>query len=326
MNIRSIPSIAALVCVAGLLFAEGAHETTGGRDADSSAAAHSPSAPVLKIGVLSDVDSIPLIVAHDHGLFTAEKAPVQLVNFKSPVARDAALQAGEIDGAISDVLAAVFARQAGFDVLITSATDGSYKLVVKPGSTVQSIEGLAGKSVGISQNTIIEYCTDRMADAAGMSVDSVRKLPVSQMPVRLEMLQQGKLDAAVLPEPLASVAVAAGGRVLDSSDRLSINPGVIIFRNTAISEKADSIRSFYRAYNDAVSYLKRAPRSEYIDVLVESASFPSQASTSLVLPDYHRASAPKEREVTEVTQWLQVKGLASRIFGYGELVDSSLLP
>ncbi len=322
--------VLAFVCVSSFpLSASGARESgvnlspVGSSDSGSSSSAPNSR---LRIGVLADVDSIPLFIARDHGFFEKENAAVELIDFRSPVTRDAALQAGEIDGGVSDVLAAVFARQAGFGVRITSATNGSYKLVVNPHSTVTTVAGLEGRSVGISQNTIIEYCTDRILEAANMSARSIRKLPVSQMPVRLEMLQQDKLDAAVLPEPLASVAVAAGGRVLDSSDRLGINPGVLIFREESISAKSAEIRSFYAAYNDAVTYLETTPRDAYIDTLVESASFPAQAKTSLVLPGYVRAETPKEREVTEVTTWLHAKGLASRDYFYGELVDGSLLP
>jgi len=333
----SLPTlILALAAICGStsqLFASGARESgapppPAGSSAGPSADGRSSLRAVdkLRIGVLSDVDSIPLFIARDHGFFARDNADVELIEFKSPVTRDAALQAGEIDGAISDVLAAVFARQAGFKVRITSATNGSYKLVVNPHSAVNNLAGLEGKSVGISQNTIIEYCTDRMFEAANLSVALVRKLPVSQMPVRLEMLQQGKLDAAVLPEPLASVAVAAGGRTLDSSDRLGINPGVIIFREQSISARSAQIRNFYAAYNDAVSYLEATPPDRYIDALVVSASFPSQARQSLVLPRYELAAVPREKEVTEVTAWLHAKGLASRVYPYGELVDGSVLP
>ena len=43
--------------------------------------------------------------------------------------RDSALQSGNLDGAVSDMLAVAFAKDGGFDVKVTSMTDGSYKLI-----------------------------------------------------------------------------------------------------------------------------------------------------------------------------------------------------
>ena len=87
----------------------------------------------ITIGVLPDVDSAPIIIAQHNGYFEQEGADVKIERFTSAMERDSALQAGAIDGAVSDILAAAFFENGGFNVKITSMTNGSYKLLAGPG-------------------------------------------------------------------------------------------------------------------------------------------------------------------------------------------------
>lgn len=275
----------------------------------------------ITVGILPDVDSIPLIIADNNGYFKDEGLDVKIESFKSAMDRDAALQTGNIDGAVSDVLAAAFAQEGGFDVRITSKTDGSYKLLAGRDAGIADIAGLKGKSVAISKNTIIEYATDRMLASAGMSGDDIYKEVIPQIPTRLEMLNGGKVDAATLPEPLASAAMGGGARVVGSSDELGINPGVLIFTLKAINEKPDEIKAFYRAYNKAVDYLMTSEPSEYMDVLVEKAVFPDEVRDTIRLPRYGKASLPPGEEIASVVEWLNRKSLITRTYGYDDLVE-----
>ena len=66
--------------------------------------------PKLTIGLMPDTDSIPFIIAAERGYFAEEGVEVELQPFKSAMDRDAALQSGNLDGAVSDLLAVIFAR------------------------------------------------------------------------------------------------------------------------------------------------------------------------------------------------------------------------
>jgi len=96
---------------------------------------------------------------------------------------------------------------------------------------------MKGKDIAISTNTIIEYATDKILEKYGLSPDDVNKVAVPQIPARLEMLQSGKIDAATLPDPLATVAMKNGAKVIESTDRLGINPGVLLFSDQALEQK-----------------------------------------------------------------------------------------
>ena len=84
-----------------------------------------------------------------------------------------------------------------------------------------------------------------------MDPSDIEKSIIPKIPLRLEMLQTGQVDAATLPEPFASSAIKSGAKVLDSTDNLGINPGVIIFAESSIKSKSEGIKAFYRAYDRA---------------------------------------------------------------------------
>jgi NitT/TauT family transport system substrate-binding protein len=286
---------------------------------------NSKESQTLKIGVMPDVDSIPLIIAQHEGYFEKEGIHVELEHFKSAIDRDTALQTGNLDGAISDMLAVVFFNDNGFDVKITSKTDGSFKLIAGKNSAISSVEEVIGKNIGISRNTIIEYLTDRILTSSNIPVNSIEKVAIPKIPTRLEMLKNEKLDLATLPEPLASIAIASGGIMLSGSDTLNINPGVMIFTQDSINLKEKEIQGFYNAYNKATTYLQTENMESYMDVLIKEAGFPPVVKDTLILPNYSKSHMPSKNELVDVLKWLKSKDLTENDYSFDALSDSKFI-
>ncbi|WP_461204975.1 ABC transporter substrate-binding protein [Clostridium sp. DL1XJH146] len=279
----------------------------------------------LTIGVMPDLDSIPLIIADQKGFYEEENLTVTIEHFKSAQDRDSALQTGNLDGAVSDMLPIVFLNDNDFKVKITSKTEGSFKLISSQNSNIKNVSAVEGKTVGISKNTIIEYLTDRMLEKSNISTESVEKIAIPQIPTRLEMLSTDKLDMATLPEPLASVASISGGIVLDSSDNLGINPGIMLFTEESIDANEKEIKAFYRAYNKAVQYLNSTAKEEYMDIIIEEAGFPESVKDSIEIPNYSEASPASEEEFNAVLKWLNSKDLTSSSYTLEDVSNYDLI-
>ncbi|GBG55652.1 metal ABC transporter substrate-binding protein [Sporomusaceae bacterium FL31] len=277
---------------------------------------------MLTIGLMPDVDSIPFIIAQEKGYFKEEGLTVTLKSFKSAMERDSALQSGNLDGVISDMLAEAFAKSGGFDTVITSLTTGSYKLVVNKNEPAASIQELKGKEIAISKNTIIDYVTDKIASDGGVTANEINRIVIPQIPARLEMLQNNKIAAATLPEPLATIAVKNGARVIKSSEQLQLNPGVLIFTAKSVHEKEKEIQAMYRAYSKAIDYLANEPVDNYIDLLIDKGGFPKEVKGALVLPQYKKPAAPQQKDIDDVLTWLQQRQLIQTKYSYTDLVDT----
>lgn len=274
----------------------------------------------ITIGLMPDVDSLPFIMAQEKGYFAEEGIKVNIQQFKSAMDRDSALQSGNLDGAVSDLLAVAFAKSGGFDVRVTSFTEGSYRLVAGKEMSVNSIRDLTGKDVAVSKNTIIEYVTDQILEAEHMPADSINKVVIPQIPTRLEMLQNGKLAAATLPEPMASIAIHNGCKYVTGSDALNINPGVIMFTSRALENKKTEIQAMYRAYNKAAAYLNNTDSKGYMPIILDKGGFPPAAKDALKLPTYREAGLPKEQDVNDCMAWLVKKELIKQTYSYKDIV------
>ena len=275
----------------------------------------------LSIGLMPSLDAVPFIIAQEKGFFTQEGLNVKLKTFSSPLDRESALQSGMIDGSISDMQGVGFDKAGGFDIVITSASVGNYKLVANKASGINRLSDLQGKDVAVSKNTAIEYVADKMLADGGMSSDSINKVVIPQIPVRLEMLQNGKLEAAVLPEPVASVAIKNGAKVIRDTQQMNRNPSVVVFTRQAVTGKEKEIQALYRAYNKAVEYIAAHPQEEYMDILIEQGGFPEAIKGILTLPAYPKAAAPRPEEIQDVLDWMSAKKMLTAQYGYRDLVD-----
>lgn len=274
----------------------------------------------LSVAMMPDVDSVPLMIAQEKGYFAEEGVKVNLQQFKSAMDRDSAMQSGNLDGGISDMLAVAFAKSGGFDMKVTSFTDGSYKLIAGKDENVSKVQDLQGKDVAVSKNTIIEYVTDQITATQNMAEGSLNKVVIPQIPTRLEMLQNGKLAAATLPEPMGSIAISNGCHYVTGSDELGINPGVFMFTAKSVESKKAELQAFYRAYNKAVKYLNDTNPDEYMDLVIQKCGFPESAKAALKLPKYHEAALPKESDVVDCLKWMNQKELIKQNYTYDDIV------
>ncbi len=280
---------------------------------------------IICIGVMPDVESIPFVIAEKNGYFLKEGVQVKLVHFKSAKDRDSALQAGELDGVITDMVAVVFANEGGINIKAISRIDGNIQLLAGKASGIKAMSDLKGKDIGISSNTVMEYSLDRMLQAAGMQAGDVQKIAIPQLPTRLEMLQGEKIAAAILPQPLSDLAVKNGATILNSTDAMKNKAGVTAFTSKSLKENPEEIKAIFKAYNEAVVYMKTEPVANYVDFVIEAQGFPAEVKGSFALPQYQMATAPDEKILTDVIDWMKSKELVKSSYGYADLVDEQIL-
>ncbi|GHV33882.1 ABC transporter substrate-binding protein [Spirochaetia bacterium] len=274
----------------------------------------------LRIGIMPDADSLPFMVARDEGLFAQQGVQVELINFSNPQERDAAIQAGRLDGAISDLLAAAFFAAGGFDTRVTSVTDGRYGIVASPQSNITALAELRGKRIGLSTNTIIQYTVDAQLNAAGVSMTEYEAVAVPRMPLRVEMVLEGQIDGASLPEPLLTAAAAQGAALLSTTDTTGIDAGIMLFSKKVLDTRLDAVKAFYRAYYQAAQQINANPDA-YRDYLVEKAGFPGAVKDAYRFVTYRKPSLPDAAQVEQALQWLKTRKLLEADINPGDLTD-----
>ena len=284
----------------------------------------------LKVGLMPALNSVPLIVAEHLGLFAAEGLEVELLLFQSQLDRETALQTGRIDGTVSDLINAIGARVNGFDLRVTSLTEGDFLLLAAPGSRLRTLADWRDPAVkrvptGLLQNSVVFYVTERLLEQGGVDPGKVELVTILQVPARLEMLLAGRIEAACLPEPVATVALMRGAHRVADSSSLPAPAGVLLFRGEVLRENGEAVRALYRACDRAVEAFNRDP-DRFREVIVRRGQFPPEVRDRLPLPRFGRSALPPEALVRDVAGWMREKGLITRVPAYAEVVAPGMLP
>lgn len=285
----------------------------------------------LKVGLLPILDILPFYVAEQKGYFEAEGISVEFVPVKSAQERDALMQAGEIDGMLNDLISTgLFNRDEVQIKIVATARRGypespQFRVLTAPGSGISSAQDLAGVPIGISQNTVIEYITDRLLEAEGLSSDQIEILEVSAIPVRFEQLMEGQIQAATLPDPLAQGAMAAGATlVVDDSQHVQYSQSVLSFSTEAIESKPSTIGKFLNAWNRAVQDLNGNP-DQFSDLMIEKGRVPESIQGSYQMPPFPAGEVPSQSEWQDVVDWLLEKGLIDQAIAYQDSVSTDFV-
>ena len=286
-------------------------EATGSQEAPSP----------LRFGLVTAADALPAMLARDRGYFALEGVEVDLILFYNPQERDAAIQAGQLDGAISDLLAAFFFAAAGFDFRITSLTSGRFGLAGSPQSEISTLAGLQGRRVGFFPNTMTQYIADSLLGAAGVAMTDYEGVPVPNIRIRLEMLMNGLIDAAVLPEPLLTVAVSQGAALIASTDGTELVSGTFYFSRNVLENRLDEVKAFHRAYYRAVRAINADPDS-FRDYLVERVGFPQAVRDSFEFFTFNKPELPTEQQLRRAHDWLRARRLLSAEISHPNLIDA----
>ena len=286
----------------------------------------------LKVGLLPVLDVLPLYVAQQNGYFAEAGIEVEAIPVKSAQERDVLLQTGQADGVLTDLpsTALLNKQDARVKAVLTSRRPypdaPMFRILAGPAANLNSPADLKDVPIGISQNTVIEYLTDRILTAEGLSQEDIAILEVSAIPVRFEQLMNGNIKAATLPDPLASGAIAAGAKLIaDDSQHPEVAQSVLTFSSDALTAKPETVRKFLAAWNKAVVELNANPE-KYRSLLIEQGRVPESVQDSYQMPPFPEAGVPTETEIADVIAWMQEKGLLDRDVTYQEMVDSSFLP
>ena len=274
---------------------------------------------ILNFGVMSSLEYLPVAVAIGNGYFAEEGVEVKLQKFFSANDRDAALQSGKLDGCILDYTGAALQRAGGVGISLTSQCNGSFELIA--GKDVLPTDDFEGKRIAVSHNTVIDFCTDMLLESMNIDASKVQRVEINKIPLRLEMLNNAKVDFSVLPQPFAAIACSEGNQVAIRIESLGYNVTGIVFTHKAIEERKEAIKAFYRAYNRAIDYLNDKPMDDFVKILIGEVGFTEKSLSYLHLPVFSRAQSPKTTDLEAVAKWLKKKSLLPVDYNIDSIVN-----
>jgi len=192
--------------------------------------------------------------------------------------------------------------------------------VAAPGSGINSVKDLKGKSVGIAFNSIIEYITDGLLEDGGVDPSEVKKTSIPKIPVRMEMMFNKQVDAIVVPDPLITFAEFRGAKVVAQDTERNLSQAVVLFNRITLDQKKSALEAFYRAYAKGVDDLNNHP-GDYKQLMIDNINIPEPIAQDYLIQHYPQPAVPAEEDVNNILQWMETKSLLKNNLTYSDLVE-----
>jgi NitT/TauT family transport system substrate-binding protein len=273
-----------------------------------------------------------MYVAQEKGYFEDNGVNVEFIPVGSAAERDQIMSAGQADGMINDLISTLLYNQDTTQIQVVSfarvATPEypQFRILAAKDSGIESVEGLKGVEIGISEGSVIEYTTDRLLEAEGFTSTEINTIAVPRIDLRMSLLDSGELMAANLPDPLASLAIQGGALpVLDDTSHPEFGNSLLSFRKTVIDGDPNAIRGFMAAIDQATQDINADP-SQWEELLTEQKLVPAPLIGTYQIPTFPRGSVPSMAQWDDVVAWGIEKGLISAEVSYEESVSTDYLP
>ena len=250
----------------------------------------------LTVGMMSAVDSIPFYLALEREYFEQEKVDVELVLFTNAQHRQTALQTGQVDGAMTDLVALVTHSNTDFKLKGTLSTDGIFPLLINKEATENDRLAIGTMEISVTNYVLEKYL-------AGKKI--LEKVYINEIPARLEAILAGQLDGGIFPEPFASVGQLRGLEklVFPEIPRQSLN--IIAFTESAIKNKGSAIKKFSRAYARAISDLQERPELAFDTMAIFIPNYSNEIDSVVTLPIFNDPQLPDTLFIEEIINWTE---------------------
>ena len=272
--------------------------------------------------MMSTLEGLPFVIAQKQGIYDSLGLKLNILRFNSANERDAAFQSGKIEGMITDYPSAAIIYAHHSNIKFVIRNEGYFCFIVSKESHIKQISQLTSTNIAVSRNTIIEYATDQLLKKNGIKV--VNKPEIGQIPLRLQMLQYGQIEASFLPDPFASIAMYKGHKSLISTQELGINSTGTAFNKKALIERSSEIKCLIEGYNLGIEYLQTHSQKDYAPALIEMG-VPENLTGLIALPAYKKASYPDIQEINTAISWLKSLNRISRSYPAEDLIDTTYI-
>ncbi len=277
---------------------------------------------ILQVGVTPTFDCLPFYVAKETGLFDSLQAKVDLKIYGSAMDADTAFRGKTVDALCTDLCHVTVLKGKGYGLNVISALYGRQALIGSNAVRVRKLKDLKEKMIAIAREDQSKLFIQQVLRQQHIGSDITYLPQINNFQIRYNMLNGGQVDAAVLPEPYATLAQLKKNKVLTSNEELGWNLSCLIASSKAQRDKNVALRRMMTCYNAAVKEINKAKAGTYSRILSKYYAIPKQIADTLHLPKYNKATLPATKDVKRAVGWIVSEGATSkRVNANGLLTD-----
>jgi len=291
----------------------------GGQEKDAK------SSPPIQFGTLPVIQALPLFVAAEKGYFKEAGLNVELVPFNSAMEKDVAMSAGQISGYFGDMITPIVLTANGTLVKIVAAYFNAqseqrmFAILAAPKYPKKDLQSLASDGIACSSNTMLDYLMTRLLGKKGIAANKINLVEVKSIPIRLQMLMSEQVPAAVLPEPLVTLAEMKGARVIIDDRRTGMTGTVLVFSDQFLAKNQEIVKTFIKVVQKANDFINQNP-DQVRPIMNRECKMPEPLHQSFAIPSFPKLNVPRTEEIMDVYSWLCEKNVIKTEMTYGQFV------
>lgn len=252
----------------------------------------------LKIATTPTMDCLPLFIAYEDSAFQAHGLDVHLRARTSQLDGDTLLEGGYVEAAVTDLIRAERMKKRGTSLRYVTTTNAYWQFITNRLSRVKDLKQMSDKLVAMTRYSVTDYLTTLAIDSVKPKED-VYRVQINDVNIRLKMLLNNELDAAILTEPQAALARQRMNPVLMDSRDKDFWPGVIVFREQALKDvkRREQLKKFVEIYNAQCDSINKNGVRHYAKIIEKYMNVGSQAQSALPNLKYKHAVPPRQKDI-----------------------------
>ena len=284
----------------------------------------------LHVALMPVADCLPFYLAERTGIYKQLGLEVRLHTFQAQLDIDTALAGGHVAVGYSDLARAILLQQDSVDVRAIAAFEGRLDLITPRRGRVRKLDQLKEKMVAVARHSITDYWSDRLTDTAGIKRAEIFRPQINDVRIRTDMLCNGTMDAAFLPEPYACEALQRGHHKNFSTLGLSPQLTVLLATGQALEDpdRLWQIELLLKGYAQALTPDdKHTALRDSLPLLISKLCMTPDSLVARVIstmPPFQPLSSPKGSDAEVALKWLQGRGKVKKGHNIDSLFSSKI--
>lgn len=262
----------------------------------------------FKVAVMPTLDCLPVFVAKERQLFDTA-VDIRLKQFNAQMDVDTALIHDRVEGAFTDLVRAEKMMKEGTSLRYVAATNAYWLLISQRQQRITNFKHLDDKMLAMTRYSVTDLLGDLAVDSAKLAPERVFRIQINDVNIRLKMLENNEMDAMLLTEPQASVALLKKHNVMLDTRQLDMQMGVLAMRTKDMSGKArqQQASAFMKGYKQACDSINRFGVKHYKQVLRKYYALNDQSIEAL--PDSLKFTyqPTRQKDINRAKNWLEKK-------------------
>lgn len=257
-------------------------------------------------------ECFPFYIAQRTGIYEQLGLDLRIQTLQAQLDTDTALLHRRAELVYSDLVRAVMMQQDDtFDLRAVAAVDAPLQLITARRGRVRKLGQLKERMVAVSRHSITDYWSDRLMDTASMAQTDIFRPQINDVRIRTDMLCNGTMDAAFLPEPYATEARMRGNMLNFTTQDLHPQLAAFLVPTwvTRDSTRLRQLRLLFQGYAKAVDLRDSLP-----PLLRQLCHIPDTLVDTLArtLPRAGALRHPSATDAADALRWLGTRGKARK--------------